>query len=56
MKHTPEEKAAYFMDKFNNDVYACIRVCDALIDKDLIGVKDYQNYYRKVKEILTKLK
>lgn len=47
---TPQQKADYYMQIFNNDVAACIRMCQRMISTCFLG--DETEYFHKVKEIL----
>lgn len=48
---TPEQKAEYYLEVYNNDLNSCVKQCDSMIK---IGIMS--DYYEKVKEILNKIK
>jgi len=46
---TPEEKAAYLLSVFNEDVNACLSLCDRMIEGNIVNCA---GYYKKVKKVL----
>jgi hypothetical protein len=49
---TPQQKAEYLLDTFNDDVTACISLCDRMINGNIVNCS---GYYEKVKQILNNL-
>jgi hypothetical protein len=47
---SPENKAKYLKTILDNDISACIRVCNNMIGTCVL--KSHTEYYKKVKEIL----
>lgn len=45
---TPEEKATQLMQELN-DIHSCIRVCNRMIEGNIVNCA---NYYKQVKEVL----